>query len=179
MMNYVFVFLFLCSLNAVAQVKLPTNELGQVQYQEMVRVPDSKRPARQLMEQARAWADHHYRANLTTEKQYDKEHNILFIKSVYSANNQLVRYTLTIEPKFGRYRATITDLITESNGLNVPIRASSVTVDEIRSAASDSLKNETLIEQTAQQQADLYDQLDQSCRATLASLEEAMTSGQP
>lgn len=177
-MQYLFLLLTFCSLRAVAQVKLPTNELGQVQYQEVVRVPDSQRPARKLMEQARAWADDHYRANLTTEKQYDKEHNILFIKSVYSANNQLVRYTLTIEPKFGRYRATITDLITESNGLNVPIRSSSVTVDEIRRAASDSLKNENLIEQTAQQQADLYDQLDQSCRATLANLEQAMT-GQP
>ena len=175
-MKFIVLLLAFGSLNAIAQVKLPVNELGQVQYQEVIRVPDSKRPARQLMEQARAWADRHYRANLTTEKQYDKEHNILFIKSTYSANNQPVRYTLTIEPKFGRYRATITDLITQSNGLNVPIRATSVTVDEIRKAAVDSLKTESLIEQTAQQQADLYDQLDQSCRATLASLEEAMTA---
>lgn len=178
-MNSIFLLFFFLSFNALAQVKLPVNELGQVQYQEIVRVPDSKRPARQLMEQARAWADQEYESNLTTEQQYDQEHNILFVKSSYSINNQTVRYTLTIEPKFGRYRATLTDLITESKGLNVPILASSATVDEIKRAAGNKVTNSQLIEQTVQQQKDLYRQVDQSCRATLGSLKEAMTVSQP
>lgn len=175
----IFLLLFFCSFNAAAQTQLPVNDVGQVQYQEIVRLPDSKRPARQSMEFARAWAEGFYKANLTTEQQYDQEHIILFIKSSYPINNQLVRYTLTIEPKFGRYRATLTDLITESNGLNVPIQASSPTVDDIRRAAADTLKNKTLIEETAQQQADLYQQLDKLCRDTLVSLKEAMVSSKP
>ena len=176
-LNYV--FLLFCSLTTLAQVKLPVNETGQVQYQEIVRLPDSKRPARQSMQLARAWANQHYKSNLKTEQQYDQEHNILFIKSAYSVNNQVVRYTLTIEPKYGRYRATITDLITESNGLNVPIQAASATIDDIKRVAADSLKNNNLIEETAQQQAALYEQLDQSCHDTLASLKEAMTDEAP
>ena len=112
-MKYSFVLALLISISSLAQVRLPTNEVGQVQYQEIVRVPNAKLPARQLMEQVRAWATHHNAANLTTEQQYDQEHNILFVKSSYSINNQLIRYILTIEPKFGRYRATITELITE------------------------------------------------------------------
>ncbi len=178
-MNPIFLLLAFCSLNAVAQVTLPVNELGQVQYQEIVRVPDSKRPARQLMEQARAWAGQEYESNLTTEQQYDQEHNILFVKSSYSINNQTVRYTLTIEPKFGRYRATLTDLIVVSKGLNSPILASSATVNDMSRAAGGAVTNKTLIEQTARQQEDLYRQIDQSCRATLLSLKEAMTVNQP
>lgn len=178
-MKFLFVFLFFCSLNTVAQVKLPTNELGQVQYQEVVRVPDSKRPARQIMEQARAWAGQHYQSNLTTEQQYDQEHNILFIRSSYSLDNQLIRYTLTIEPKFGRYRATLTDLIADNNGMNLPIQASSSTVADINRATADTVKNQRVIEETVQQQENLYRQLDQSCRATSASLKEALTKNQP
>ncbi|WP_420147981.1 hypothetical protein [Spirosoma sp.] len=174
-MKYLVLFLCFLSLPTLAQIKLPANESGQVQYQEIVRVPDSKRPARQLMEQARAWGEQHYRSNLTTEQQFDQEHNILFIRSSYLINNQTIRYTLTIEPKFGRYRATLTDLVAENNGMNIPVRPSSVTVDDIKRIAADSLKNNNLIEETAQRQADLYDQLDKSCRATLASLKAVMT----
>ena len=163
------------SLTALAQFRLPTNELGQVQYQEVVRVPDSKRPALQLMEQARSWADAHYDLNLTTEQQYDQEHNILFIKSSYPINNQTVRYTLTIEPKFGRYRVTLTDLIAEANGLNSPIQAANPTLEDIKKSAGSSTKP-AVIEQTAKQQAELYREIDRSCRATLASLKETMSA---
>lgn len=173
--SYVFLFFVFSSLSVLAQIRLPTNELGQVQYQEIVRVPDSKRPARQLMEQARSWAAQQYDLNLATEQQYDQENNILFIKSTYPVNTQVVRYTLTIEPKFGRYRVTLTDLITEANGLNVPIQASNATVDEIKRAASSSTKP-GVIEQTAQQQKALYQDLDKACRDTLASLKEAMSA---
>ena len=56
-MKYPVILCLLLSINALAQVKLPTNEVGQVQYQEIVRVPNAKLPARQLMEQARASHD--------------------------------------------------------------------------------------------------------------------------
>ncbi|WP_461109635.1 hypothetical protein [Spirosoma koreense] len=174
-MKYALLLLLACSFNALAQIRLPTNESGQVQYQEIVRVPDSKRPARQLMEQAKTWAQQHYRASLTTEQQYDQEHNILFIRSSYPINGQVVRYILTIEPKYGRYRATLTDLVAENNGINLPIQATSTTVADINRATADTIKNQTLVEQTAQQQESLYKQLNQWCRETLASLKEAMT----
>lgn len=172
---YVLFFIIFSSLNALAQFRLPTNELGQVQYQEVVRVPDSKRPARQLMEQARAWADQHYDLNLTTEQQYDQEHNILFVKSVYAISDQSVRYTITIEPKFGRYRVTLTDLIAEANGMNAPIQATNPTLEDIKKSAGSATKP-AVIEQTARQQKELYQDLDKSCRATLASLKEAMSA---
>lgn len=174
-MKYTLLFFLTLSLNAFAQVKLPTNEVGQVQYQELIKVPDSKRPARQLMEQARAWSEHHFANEASTEQQQDQENNILFIKSSYSITNQLVRYTLTIETKYGRYRATITDLITEGNGLTLPVQASSSTANEINRSAGGSITNKSLAEQTAKQQADLYRQIDKSCRDTLASLKLALT----
>ena len=175
-MKLLLLFALLLSLKTEAQVKLPTNEVGQVQYQEIVRLPNAKLPARQLMEQVRAWAAKHYAANLTTEQQYDQEHNILFVKSSFSINNQLVRYVLTIEPKFGRYRATITELIAEGNGLTVPILAVSSTVDEMERATDSKTTNRKLLEQAASQQADLYRQLNKDCRATLAELKQTILS---
>ena len=171
-MKFLLVFALLWSINALAQVKLPANEVGQVQYQEIVRVPNAKLPARQLMEQARAWATNYYAANLTTEQHLDQEHNILFIKSSYTINKQLVRYVLTIEPKFGRYRATITELISEGNGLTVPVLASSSTIAELEQATGIKATDQKLLEQTAYQQAELYRQIDKSCRGTLLSLKQ-------
>ncbi len=175
-MKYAIVF-FLLSINTLAQVRLPINEVGQVQYQEIVLVPDAKLPARQLMQQVRAWADPYYADEPTTEQQPDLERSILFVKSAYSVNNQFVRYTLTVEAKFGRYRATITDLITESDGLALPVRASSGTVGEMERAAGGKITNRKLIEQAVSQQADLYRQIDKACRDTLASLKQALTAG--
>ncbi len=177
-MKYAVLFFFLLSINAFGQVRLPTNEVGQVQYQEIVRVPDAKLPARQLMQQIRTWADEHYANESTAEQQPDLERNILFVKSAYPIDNQLIRYTLTVEAKFGRYRATITDMIAESNGLTVPVRASSGTVNELDRVAGSKITNKQLIEQTANQQANLYRQIDKSCRDTLASLKQSLTGGQ-
>ena len=177
-MKYYIILAVLLSISASAQIRLPTNEVGQVQYQEIVRVPNAKLPARQLMQQVRAWATRQYADNLTTEQQYDQEHNILFVKSSYPINKQLVRYVLTIEPKFGRYRATITELIVEGNGLTVPVLSSSSTANEIAKAAGSSKPaDQKLAEQAAYQQADLYHQIDKACRATLADLKLALMKG--
>ena len=176
-MKYLLIVSLLISTPALAQVRLPTNEVGQVQYQEIVRVPNTKLPARQLMQQVRAWANSHYAANLSTEQQYDQEHNILFIKSSFPINKQLVRYVLTIEPKFGRYRATITELIVEGNGLTVPVLASSSTASEIAKATGTKEADKRLAEQAAYQQADLYHHIDKDCRNTLNELKQALMKG--
>lgn len=173
-MKYLILFSLFVSLNTLAQVKLPTNEVGQVQYQELVRVPDSKRPARQIMEQVRAWSEQHYADEPTAEQQQDAANNILFIKAVHTIGDQAVRYSLTIETKFGRYRATLTDLITESAGLSLPVQPTSSTASEIERSSSSKIPNRKLIEQTVQQQADLYRQIDKFCRDTLASLKEGL-----
>ena len=173
---YLILSLFL-SANALAQIRLPTNEVGQVQYQEIVRVPNAKLPARQLMEQVRTWANSHYAGNPTTEQQFDQEHNILFVKSSFTINKQLVRYVLTIEPKYGRYRATITELIVEGNGLTVPVLASSGTTSEIARATGSKTADQKLVEQAANQQADLYNQIDKACRTTLANLKQTLMKG--
>jgi len=173
-MKYSIILLLLfCSVRAFAQVKLPTNEIGQVQYQELVKLPDNTRKAKQIIEQARLWAGHEY-DSLSAEQQYDQVNNILFIKSIYTIDNQTVRYTLTIEAKYGRYRATITDLLTESNGLSLLVRPSSATVEEMEQAAGNKVKDKEVIEQTAKQQTELYQQIDKACKATLASLKTRM-----
>lgn len=162
--------------SAFAQLRLPTNETGQVQYQEIVRVPNAKLPARQLMGQLHDWAEYYYAAEPTAEQQYDPEHTIQFIKATYRIDDQAVRYTLTVEAKFGRYRATITDLIAESKGISVPVRTTSSTADELERAAGGKITNRKLIEQAARQQAELYQKIDKSCRDTLASLKQFLTT---
>ena len=162
--------LFFLSGLSQAQVTLPANELGQVQYQETVRLPDNSRKAKQLMSQARSWVGQYYTLDNHIEQQYDQEHGILFIKALLPVDNQVVRYTLSIETRMGRYRATLTDLIAESKGLSLPIRSSSPTLEEM-SRASDS-RDAVLLEQAVKQQTDLYEQIDSACRATLANLSE-------
>ncbi|AKD53978.1 DUF4468 domain-containing protein [Spirosoma radiotolerans] len=174
-MKYLFILFLFVSISALAQVKLPTNEVGQVQYQELVRVPDSKRTARQLMEQVHSWATRYYPLGNEAEQQYDREHNILFVRTFYSIGNQSVRYTLTIETKFGRYRATITDLIIDDNGRTQPVRAVTSTVDELAVAADSTVKDKRVIEQIAADQAELYRQIDKACRETLANLKQSLT----
>lgn len=174
-MKRLLVFFLLFSLHSVAQVRLPTNEAGQVQYQEMVRLADNTRKARQIIEQARLWASQAYDST-TAEQQYDAEHTILFIRSFFPINNQSIRYTLTIEAKYGRYRATLTDLVAESDALTLPVQASSGTVAEMQRAAGNKPTNKALLEQTARQQAELYRQIDKACRDTLASLKQALIS---
>ena len=173
--RYLFLLLFFCSFTAFAQVKLPTNETGQVQYQELVKLRDNTRKAKQIIEQAKEWASHEY-DSLSAELQYDQANNILFVKSLYLIGNQNVRYTLTIEAKYGRYRATITDLLTESNGLSLLVRPTSPTVEEMEQVAGSKItvKEKEVIEQTFQQQTELYQQISKSCRATLASLKTAL-----
>ena len=175
-MKYLLILTLFLSGSAFAQLRLPVNESGQVQYQEIVRVPNAKLPARQLMGQLHDWAEYYYEAEPTAEQQYDPEHNIQFIKAVYQIDDQAIRYTLTVEAKFGRYRATITDLIAENKGISVPVRTTSSTADELERAAGGKITNRKLIEQAAQQQADLYRQIDKSCRDTLASLKQFLTT---
>ncbi|GAB3960075.1 hypothetical protein GCM10028805_57340 [Spirosoma harenae] len=175
-MKYLFMLALLVSIPASAQFRLPTNELGQVQYQEIVKVPNAKLPAKQMMGQFHEWAEKYYAAGGSAEQQYDPEHNIMFIKSLYRINGQTIRYSLTAEAKFGRYRATITDLVAENNGFNTPILGASSTVEEMEQAAGGKTTNRKVIEQTAQQQADLYRQIDRACRDTLANLKSALMS---
>lgn len=169
-----FLITLLLSVNTLAQFRLPTNELGQVQYQEIVRLADTKQTARQVMAQARSWAEAHYAESSTAEKQPDTENNILFIRTASVLNGQLIRYTLTIEAKYGRYRATITDLVAENGAINVPLRSTSSTAGELERASGSKTPNKKLIEQTVRQQAELYHQIDKICRDTLASLKQAM-----
>jgi len=171
-------FFILFSTTALAQVQLPTNDAGLVQYQETVVVPDKTRPARQLMTQVRSWANQEYPAQNEAEQQFSPENNILFIRTFYPIGDQSVRYTLTIETKYGRYRATLTDLFVEGDGLAQaqPVRPVSTTAEELSRVSTDSLKNDQLIEQIATNQATLYKEIDKACRATLASLKAALTA---
>lgn len=43
-------------------------------------------------------------------------------------------------------------------------------------AAADSVKNSGIIKQIAANQAEVYRQIDEACRATLASLKQSMTT---
>lgn len=168
----------LFSTSAFAQLTLPTNGAGQVQYQEIIRIGDGKLPARPVYDQIRAWAGTYYTGENEGERQYDPQHGILFVRSLYSPNKQSIRYTLTVEARIGRYRATITDLINEEGNLMLPVRATSTTADEMIQAAGGTVDNPKIIEQVAAKQAELYKQLDAACRATLANLKAHMTATQ-
>ncbi|GAB3641490.1 hypothetical protein [Spirosoma arcticum] len=169
-------FFLLIPAVALAQVKLPTSEAGQVQYQEIVRIGDGKGPARPIFDQIRTWAGQRYPLANEAELHYDQQHGIVFVRSLYSIDNQTVRYTLTIEARIGRYRATITDLVAEQGGLIQPVRPVSSSADEMEQAAADSVKNSGIIKQIAANQADVYRQIDEACRTTLVSLKQAMTT---
>jgi hypothetical protein len=175
MKNLLLLTVFL-STTALAQVHLPTNETGQVQYQETVRVPNTTETAKKLMTQVRSWADEYYPDQNEVEQQFDQEHSILFIRTFYPIDKQNVRYTLTIETKYGRYRATIADLVLEGDGLTQaqPIRPISTTTDELSRVSADTVKHDTLA-QIASDQATLYQEIDKACKATLASLKAALT----
>lgn len=174
-MKIVLFLLALIPAIAFAQVKLPTSETGQVQYQEIVRIGDGKGPARPLFDQIRAWARQHYPLANEAELHYDQQHGIAFVRSLYAIGDQSIRYTLTIEARIGRYRATITDLIAEQGKLIQPVRPVSSSAEELERAAADSVKNSGLVGQIAANQAEVYRQIDEACRATLASLKQAMT----
>ncbi|MBC3786147.1 DUF4468 domain-containing protein [Spirosoma utsteinense] len=178
-MKAVLLFFALIAVPAVAQIKLPANETGQVQYQEIVRIGDGKGPARQVFNQLRLWTEEHYPKN-EAELQFDEQHGIVFVRSLFPSDDQTVRYTLTVEARIGRYRATITDLVAEQKGgLAQPVRPVSSTVEEIERAANGTTKNKVLVQQIAANQAELYRQIDQLCRATLASLKQSMTAATP
>ncbi|MDB5241083.1 MAG: hypothetical protein JWP57_1708 [Spirosoma sp.] len=174
-MRITVLFFILISVSAFAQVKLPTSETGQVQYQEIVRLGDGKGPARSVFDQIRTWARQQYPMANEAELHYDQQHGIVFVRSLYSIGNYSIRYTLTIEARIGRYRATITDLVAEQGGLIQPVRSVSTSADEMERAAVDSVKNSSLIKQIADDQAELYRQIDTACRDTLASLKQSLT----
>ena len=159
-----------------AQVKLPTSETGQVQYQEIVRVGDGKGPARPLFDQVRAWARKRYPLANEAELHDDPQHGIVFIRSLYTLDDQSIRYTLTIEAKIGRYRATITDLVADQGGFLQPVRPVSSSADDLERVAADSVRNSSLIEQTVTRQSDIYRQINDACRTTLANLKQSMTA---
>lgn len=175
-MKIICLFFVLFSTTALSQVRLPANEAGQVQYQEIVRIGDGKGPARPIFDQIRSWAQQHYPNANEAELHYDQQHGIVFVRSLYAIGDQSIRYTLTIEARIGRYRATITDLIAEQGVLTQPVRPVSSTAEEMKRAAADSIKNNGLIEQIAANQAGVYREIDEACRATLASLKQSMTT---
>ena len=168
-------FLVLISSTAIAQVKLPTSETGQVQYQEIVRVGDGKGPARPLFDQIRAWAKKRYPLAREAELQNDPQHGIVFVRSLYTLDDQSIRYTLTIEAKIGRYRATLTDLVADQGGFLQPVRPVSSSIEDLERVAADSVRNSSLIEQAVTRQSDIYKQIDDACRTTLASLKQSLT----
>lgn len=169
-MNRLIPILVLFALHTQAQVRLPANELGQVQYQEIVRLSDTQRPARQLISQTKQWVREYYADSNAVEQQYDQEHNILFIKYGFRIDNQAIRYTIILEGKTGRYRVTLTDMITESNGMALPIRPVSPTAAELNQVADGTIRNSKVIAEAVQQQTNLYQRIDKICRDTLASL---------
>ncbi len=176
-MKYLPILFLVLSTTAFGQVRLPTNDAGQVQYQEIVRVGDGTRPARQVFDQVRLWSEQHYPAKNEAEQHDDQQHGILFVRSIYVLGERSVRYTLTVEAKIGRYRATITDLIDEADGLMLPLRPISSTAEDMKQASGNTHTNDELIEKIALQQVDLYQRIDEACRATLASLKTALTAG--
>ena len=104
---------------------LPTDELGRVQFQEVISLADSTQPANQIITRCRSWAAKTYNNSEQVVQQYDPQSGVLIIKGVLvvttapetkflgttsppQKNN--IQHTLTLEAKKGRYRATINQL---------------------------------------------------------------------
>lgn len=166
-------FLFVAACPTFAQVQLPTDANGQVQFQELVRLTDKVRPAKQVFAQSQAWAERYFKPVNEPEVQPDPEHGVLFVRGVYPIGDKFVRFTMLVEAKTGRYRATITDLIAENNGLLAPIQPSSATADDMQKAGGQAAKPD-VVEAVAKEQADLYKALDAVCRDTLNNLKTAL-----
>ncbi len=175
MLRLLAVFLLLTAYPALAQVQLPTDANGQVQFQDLVRLTDKTRSAKQVFTQSQAWAERYFKPTNEPEVQPDQEHGVLFVRGVYPIGEQFVRFTMLIEAKTGRYRATITDLIGENNGLLLPIQPASATAEEMQKAGGQAAKPE-VVEAVAKEQAELYKALEAACRATLDNLKTALNS---
>jgi hypothetical protein len=175
MLRLLAVFLLLAACPTLAQVRLPADANGQVQFQETVRLTDKTRSAKQVFTQSQAWAERYFKPTNEPEVQPDQEHGVLFVRGVYPFGEQFVRFTMLIEAKTGRYRATITDLIGENNGLLSPIQPVSATAEDMQKAGGQAAKPE-VVEAVAKEQAELYKALEAACRDTLNNLKTALNS---
>lgn len=173
MLRLLIVIFFAVACPAVAQVQLPADDNGQVQFQETVRLTDKTRSAKQVFAQSQAWAERYFKQVNEPEVQPDQEHGVLFVRGVYPIGGQFVRFTMLIEAKTGRYRATITDLIGENNGLLSPIQPVSATAEDMQKAGGQAAKPE-VVEAVAKEQAELYKALEAVCRDTLNNLKTAL-----
>ena len=61
MLRLLAVFLLVAACPALAQVRLPTDANGQVQFQELIRLTDKTRPAKQVFTQTQAWAERYFK----------------------------------------------------------------------------------------------------------------------
>jgi hypothetical protein len=174
MTRLIILFFFSTAYPALAQVQLPTDANGQVQFQELVRLTDKTRSAKQVFSQSQAWAERYFKPANEPEIQPDQANGVLFVRGVYPIGEQFVRFTMLIEAKTGRYRATITDLIAENNGLLAPIQPVSATSDDMQRSGGTQLANTTVVETVAKQQAELYKALDAVCHDTLNNLKTAL-----
>ncbi|QJD77617.1 DUF4468 domain-containing protein [Spirosoma rhododendri] len=174
MTRLLIVLFFIAAYPALAQVQLPTDANGQVQFQELVRLTDKTRPSKQVFSQSQAWAERYFKPANEPEVQPDLANGVLFVRGVYPIGEQFVRFTMLIEAKMGRYRATITDLIAENNGLLAPIQPNNATADDMQRAGGTQIANPAVVETVANQQAELYKALDAVCRDTLNNLKTAL-----
>lgn len=183
------------------ETTLPVDESGHVQFQQVVKV-DSAESTKTIIGKARSWVAKTFNSASTVVQQYDPDQGILIVKgaskfsspqatffsgkTVTTPAPYLLRYTLTIESKPGRYRSTINSLTTEIDGPGgsqyaQPLVAKPPTLEESnqlyqtakisekmkRENASLNVENQTRLLKNARQQIDLLNQ----------SLEKALKQG--
>lgn len=111
-------FLFTFVIVASDTPKLPTNLKGQIQFQEVVQVPDT--PAPELYSRAQLWMAKTFVSGKDVTQLNDKENGTVLLKGNtmvhFGMGYTRIGFTLLLEIKDGRYRYTLSDFKVLSRG---------------------------------------------------------------
>jgi len=156
------------TLNMVAKepaLNLPLDPQGKITYHE--EVPIKGVNAAELYARARAWVAQTYQDPQDEFQLDDQARKQLAVRGYFSisylGDYAMLRHALTIEPKDGQYRVTLTDLVLDWDNNSI------ISVDSYMTAAGQPRKgaNKMLV------------QADKACRDALTSLAAAMHKPSP
>lgn len=194
---YLLFFLMVCSFCRAQQ---STDDAGNVQFQQVVML-DSSLSAKALINRAKTWSVKSYNSANTVIQQFEPEGGTLILKAqspisvpVYyrlmgktqSATSVIdLKYTLSIETKTGRYRATLSQLVKHADAtpsspaVNVPVTTDTMSYEalyaQMRSIPLMSEKQrQAQARLTLQTQRQILEAIVTHCQTLLNNLHQSM-----
>jgi hypothetical protein len=185
------ILLTLISTSAMAQeiISLPTNAQGGVEFQQVFRLADTTVSATDIISRARTWAAKTYRDSEKIIQQYDAQAGVMVLKpimkftvftemkiitTVKESTDQYVGYTLTIEARKGRYRATMSNYAVDPTNMRVPMIARNKTEAEFLAQPGGKMKQAARI--AASQQFQTVQGVRDGTNALLKNLFDAVNA---